>query len=98
MKKLKIKWLTWTSKVLISAISLLGLSSCWFQPCMYGSPDPNWNPDSTGTDSIKSDSLKANPVKTPREPEFKAMYSVRPAPYQQIDIDKEGVDIIIKEK
>ena len=90
MKKLRNKWLMWTSRVLSSAIALLGLSSCWFQPCMYGSPDPNWNPDSTGKDSIYS-------VKRPREPEFKAMYSVSPAPYQRLDvIDKGGVDIEIK--
>ena len=89
MKKLRNKWLMWTSKVLSSAIALLGLSSCWFQPCMYGVPDPKWNPDSTGTDSIDS-------VKTPREPEFRAMYSVSPATYQRLNvIDKEGVDIEI---
>lgn len=91
MKKLKTKWLIWTSKVFVSAISMLGFTSCWFQPCMYGVPDPKWNPDSTGTDSIDS-------VKTPREPVFRAMYSVSPAPYQRLNvIDKEGVDIEIKQ-
>ena len=91
MKKLKNRWLIWTSKALVSLISMLGLSSCWFQPCMYGSPDPNWNPDSTGTDSIDS-------VKRPREPEFKAMYSVSPARFQKVnEIDKEGVEIEIKQ-
>lgn len=91
MKKLKNKWLVWTSRLLSSAIALLGLSSCWFQPCMYGVPDPKWNPDSTGMDSIDS-------VKKPREPEFKAMYSVSPAPFQRLNvIDKEGVDIEIKQ-
>lgn len=90
MKKLRNKWLLWTSRVLSSAIALLGMSSCGFHPCMYGVPDPNWNPDSTGTDSIDS-------VKIPREPVFKAMYSVSPAPYQRLDvIDKGGVDIEIK--
>ena len=98
MKKLRNKWLMWTSKVLSSAIALLGLSSCWFQPCMYGVPDPKWNPDSTGMDSIKSDTSKLDSAtRPPREPIFRAMYSVSPAPYQRLDvIDNGGVDIEIK--
>jgi len=86
MKKLRNKWLIWTSKVLVSALSMLGLSSCWFQPCMYGVPRENWN-DTTTTDSAAIDTMR----------EFKAMYGVSPAPYRQADIDKEGVDIEIKQ-
>ena len=86
MKKLRNKWLIWTSKVLVSALSMLGLSSCWFQPCMYGVPRENWN-DTTTTDSAAIDTMR----------EFKAMYGVSPAPYRQVDIDKEGVDIEIKQ-
>ena len=98
-KKLRNKWLMWTSKVLSSAIALLGLSSCWFQPSMYGVLDPKWNPDSTGMDSIKSDTSKLDSAtRPPREPVFRAMYSVSPAPYQRLDvIDKGGVDIEIKQ-
>ena len=36
MKKLKIKWLVWTGKVLSSMVAMLGMSSCFFQPSMYG--------------------------------------------------------------
>lgn len=99
MRKLRNKWLMWTSKVLSSAIALLGLSSCWFQPSMYGVLDPKWNPDSTGMDSIKSDTSKLDSAtRPPREPVFRAMYSVSPAPYQRLDvIDKGGVDIEIKQ-
>lgn len=86
MKKLRNKWLIWTSKVFVSALSMLGLSSCWFQPCMYGVPRENWN-DTTTTDSAALDTMR----------EFKAMYGVSPAPYRQVDIDKEGVDIEIKQ-
>ena len=85
MKKLKNRWLIWTSKVLVSAISMLGLSSCWFQPCMYGVPR-----DPSETDSIGKDSTAIR--------EFKAMYSVSPAPFQKMnEIDKEGVDIELKQ-
>ena len=90
MKKLKTKWLIWTSKVFVSAISMLGFSSCWFQPCMYGVPRDNWE-DSTATDSRRAfgyELLKRR---------FKAMYGVAPAPYRQVDIDKEGVEIEIKQ-
>ena len=66
---------------------------------MYGVLDPKWNPDSTGMDSIKSDTSKLDSAtRPPREPVFRAMYSVSPAPYQRLNvIDKEGVDIEIKQ-
>ena len=89
MRKLRIKWLIWTSKVLVSVISLLGLSSCWFQPKMYGVPDSNWMPDSVLPDSLVKDSAAKK--------EFRAMYSVRPTIYKQNVIDKEGVDIEIRQ-
>lgn len=92
MKKLKIKWLVWTGKVLSSMVAMLGMSSCFFQPSMYGVPDPNWNPDSTTTDSLSTDSAKRTPQK-----EFRAMYSVSPAVYKKNVIDKEGVDIEIRQ-
>ena len=92
MQKLKIKWLVWTGKVLSSMVAMLGMSSCFFQPSMYGVPDPNWNPDSTTTDSLSTDSAKRAPEK-----EFRAMYSVSPTIYKKNVIDKEGVDIEIRQ-
>ncbi|MBO4674124.1 MAG: hypothetical protein J5616_07225 [Bacteroidaceae bacterium] len=94
MKKLKIKWLEWTGKVLSSIVAMLGMSSCFFQPCMYGVPDLNWKPDSAGIDSLTSDSLKSD---TSKMVEFEGMYSVRPARYQQM-IEKDGMDIEIQQK
>ena len=65
MKKLKHKWLIWTSRVLSAMIALLGMASCsLFRRVM---PQP-------------------------------LMYGVTPVSYQQVDIDKEGVDIEIKQK
>ncbi len=92
MKNLKIKWLVWTGKVLSSMVAMLGMSSCFFLPSMYGVPNPNWNLDSTATDSTSMDSAKRAPQK-----EFRAMYSVRPAIYKQNVIDKEGVDIEVNQ-
>ncbi|MGM9690491.1 MAG: hypothetical protein ACI3ZJ_06675 [Bacteroidaceae bacterium] len=92
MKKIKIKWLVWTSKVLSSMVAMLGLSSCFFQPSMYGVPNPNWNPDSMATDSTSTDSAKRYPQK-----ELRVMYGVRPAPFRRNEIDKGGVEIEIKQ-
>ena len=91
MKKLRHKWLIWTSRVLSAMIALLGMASCSLfrrvmpQPLMYGVPNTQW--DTIGT----VDTLKQPPV-------FRARYGVTPVSYQQVDIDKEGVDIEIKQK
>lgn len=53
---------------------------------MYGVPRDNWE-DSTVKDSAALDTMRR----------FKAMYGVAPAPYRQVDIDKEGVEIEIKQ-
>jgi hypothetical protein len=94
MKQLKTKWLVWTSKVLSSVVAMLGMSSCFFQPCMYGSPDPNLKSDSTGVDSLTSDSLLSDSAKMK---EFEGMYGVKPVRYQQL-IEKDGVDIEIRQE
>ncbi len=88
MKKLKTKWLIWTSRVLSAAVALLGVASCSLfrrvaPPCMYGVPDFR-------RDSI--DTLKQPPV-------FKAMYGVTPVTYQSMNqIDEGGVDIEVNQK
>lgn len=93
MKRLKTNWLVWSSKVLSSVVAMLGMSSCFFQPCMYGSPDPNWK-DSTGVDSLTHDSLRSDSAK---RKDFEGMYGVKPVRYQQM-IEKDGADIGIGQK
>ena len=88
MKRLKTNWLVWSSKVLMSALSMLGLSSCWFQPCMYGVPRDPVEEDSTATDSTATDSVRR---------EFKGMYGVRPVKFQHT-IEKDGVEMEIAQK
>ena len=83
MKKLKNKWLIWTSKMFVSFISMLGFSSCFFQPSMYGVPRDGFDTDSTSKDST---AMK----------EFEAMYGGPTVTYQN-DIDVEGVEIDINQ-
>ena len=93
MKRLKTNWLVWSSKVLMSALSMLGLSSCWFQPCMYGVPRDPVEEDSTATDSTATDSTATDSVRG----EFKGMYGVRPVKFQHT-IEKDGVEMEIDQK
>lgn len=93
MKRLKTDWLLWSSKVLMSALSMLGLSSCWFQPCMYGVPRDPFDGDSAATDSALTDSTVKDSIK-----DFEGMYGVRPATYQQNSVEKDGVEIELNQK
>lgn len=98
MKKLRRQWLIGTCKVLSALIALLGVTSCSLfrrmmpQPLMYGVPNTQW-------DTIDSVQPADSVVKPPVQPEFKAMYSVRPATFQRLnEIDKGGVDIELNVK